>query len=49
MKETKEATGLSVVDTFINDAGFRETIARRWCLLVSSKPIVSRVTCFGTK
>jgi len=39
-KETKEATGVGLVDDFVNSHNMRETIARRWCLLVSSKPIV---------
>lgn len=40
LKETKEATGVELVDGFVNDSGIRDTIAKRWCLLVSSKPIV---------
>jgi len=29
-----------LVDDFVNSHNIRDTIARRWCLLVSSKPIV---------
>ena len=39
-KETREATGLGLVDGLVNDTGIRDTIAKRWCLLISSKPIV---------
>jgi len=38
-KETREATGLGLVDGLVNDSGIRDTIAKRWCLLISSKPI----------
>jgi len=40
LREVKEATGLGLVDNLMNDTGMREMLARRWCLLVSSKPIL---------
>jgi len=40
LRETKEATGLGVVDNLMNDTGMREILVRRWCFLISSKPIL---------
>jgi len=40
LRETKEATGLGVVDNLMNDTGMREVLVRRWCFLISSKPIL---------
>ena len=40
-KETKEATGIGIVDGLVNGSGIRDTIAKRWCLLISSKPLVN--------
>ena len=37
----REATGLGLIDSFANESGLREALTRRWCLIVSSKPIVS--------
>jgi len=41
LREVKEATGLGVVDDIINGAGVREVVERRWCLLISSKPLLA--------
>ena len=38
-RESKEMTGLGLVDNLVNDTGIRELLARRWCLLISSKPL----------
>lgn len=42
-REVKEATGMGHLDNVLNDAGFRETVAMRWCMMISSRPIVSGI------
>ena len=32
-------TGVELVDDLVNDTGMRDIIVRRWCLLISSKPL----------
>jgi hypothetical protein len=40
LREVKEATGVGIIDSVVNETGIRETLSKRWFLLTSSKPIV---------
>ncbi len=40
LRESKEATGHSLVDNLINDTNIRDFISQKWCLLISSKPLL---------
>ena len=40
-KETKEATGLNLVDDIVTNTGIVSTVYKRWCLLLSSCPLVT--------
>jgi len=40
LKEAKEATGAGLFDDFVSEASIKDSLARRWCILMSTKPIV---------
>jgi hypothetical protein len=40
IKEARESLGVGLLDQVVNDSGLRDTLARRWFLLISSKPII---------
>mmetsp|Transcript_11502 Transcript_11502/g.9936 ORF Transcript_11502/g.9936 Transcript_11502/m.9936 type:complete len:201 (-) Transcript_11502:2154-2756(-) len=41
-REAKEATGMGHLDNVLNDAGIRETVAMRWCMMISSRPLITK-------
>ena len=40
VRETKDFTKIRHVDNIVNNTGIRDVLARRWCLLLSSKPLI---------
>ena len=40
IKESKESSGSILVDGMMNQTGIRKTNKKRWCMLISAKPIV---------